>query len=158
MSASVVAVAVLLCLLPVSELRGGLPYALARGVPLLPAYLLCVGANALVGPLVYLFLATMHRLLDRFAPYHRLFERVVARTRRRVRAAVERFGPWGLALFVAIPLPITGAYTGALGAWVLGLERRKAFPALVLGVVVAGVVVAGVYALGIKALYIFMRR
>jgi uncharacterized membrane protein len=156
--ATTLLLAILLCLLPIAELRGGLPFALARGIPLVTAYLVCVLANALVGPLVFLFLSTLHRLLERWAAYHRFFERIVGRARRKVHRAVERFGYVGLAVFVAIPLPLTGAYTGAIGAWVLGMNRWKSILAIAIGVAVAGVVVAAVYLLGIQALYIFLKR
>lgn len=144
-----------LSLTPISELRGAVPYALAQGVHPLVAYLVCVAANALVGPLVYVFLGSVHRLLSHLAPYRRLFAALVARARTRVQQKVERYGYVGLALFVAIPLPVTGAYTGALGAWVLGMRPRGVFLAVGCGVVVAGVVVTLVSYLGITALGIF---
>ena len=158
MAATTLLISILLCIFPIAELRGGLPYALARGIPLVPAYLVCVLANALVGPLVFLFLATLHRLLERWAAYRRFFERIVVRARNKVHRAVERFGYVGLAVFVAIPLPLTGAYTGAIGAWVLGMSRWKSILAIALGVAVAGVIVSAVYLLGIQALYFFLKR
>jgi uncharacterized membrane protein len=148
---------ILLCLAPISELRGGLPFALASGMPLIPAYLLCVVANALVSPLIYLFLSSVHRLLIRWPAYERFFTRFIERARRRVHGKIERFGIAGLIVFVAVPLPITGAVTGTLGAWVLGLPRRKVFPAVAAGVAIAGVIVAAVYTLGIKALDLFLK-
>ena len=157
MSLNTILVAVLLSLLPIAELRGGLPYALARGLPLVPAYLLCVAANALVGPLLLLFLSSLHRALDRWPAYHRLFERLVERARHKIHGAVERYGYWGLMIFVAIPLPLTGAYTGALGAWVLGMRRWKSALFIALGVALAGVVVAAVYLLGVRALYFLLK-
>ena len=157
MNAHNLLVSVALCLLPISELRGGLPYALASGIPLAVALPVCIGANALAGPLVYLFLSTLHKLLYRWPLYLRFYEAVLARARTKVHAAVERYGYWGLAVFVAIPLPMTGAYTGTLGAWVLGMQRRKALLAVTAGVVVAGAVVATVTVLGIKALSFFIK-
>jgi uncharacterized membrane protein len=148
---------ILLCLAPISELRGGLPFALSRGMPLVPAYLLCVAANAAVSPLIYLFLSSVHRLLVRWKPYEGFFTRFVERARRRVHDKIERFGLAGLMIFVAIPLPITGAVTGTFGAWILGLERRKVFLAVATGVAIAGVIVAAVYTLGIKALELFLK-
>ena len=155
---STLLVSFLLCLLPIAELRGGLPYALAGGVPPLAAYLLCVAANALVGPLVFLFLSSLHRLLDRWPAYHRFFVRLVDRSRRRIHSAVERYGYWGLMIFVAIPLPLTGAYTGALGAWVLGMRRWKSVLFITLGVALAGLIVSLVYLLGLRALYFLLKK
>ena len=157
MSLRTLLVTLALCLLPISELRGGLPFALSSDVPLLLAYPICVGANALVAPLVYLFLSSLHRLLERWGPYRRLFDRLVERSRRKVHAKVEKYGYAGLILFVAIPLPITGAYTGTLGAWILGMDRRKTILAVLAGVLIAGIVVATVFTLGIKALYLFIK-
>jgi len=158
LSPRTVLISVLICLVPIAELRGGLPYALAGGIPPLAAYLICVAANSLAGPIVFLFLSSLHRLLDRWPAYHRLFERLVERSRRRVHSVVERWGYWGLLVFVAIPLPFTGAYTGALGAWILGMQRRKAVLFIALGVVVAGVVVSLVYLLGVQALNFFLKK
>jgi len=146
-----------LCLAPISELRGGLPFALANDIPLPLAYLICVVANALVAPLVYLFLSSLHKLLERWKPYRKLFERIVERSRRKVHAKVEKYGYAGLILFVAIPLPITGAYTGTLGAWILGMDRRKTILAVFAGVIIAGIIVATVFSLGIRALYFFLK-
>ncbi len=126
-------------------------------MPLAFAYPICVVANALVGPLVYLFLSSVHRLLRHWPAYQRLFGVILERSRRKVHAKVEKYGYAGLALFVAIPLPITGAYTGTLGAWVLGMERRKTLLAVAAGVLVAGIIVTTVYTLGIKALYFFLK-
>ena len=157
MSLRTLLVTLTLCLLPISELRGGLPFALRNDVTLPVAYLICVGANALVAPLVYLFLSSLHKLLERWRPYRRFFAHIVERSRRRVHAKVEKYGYAGLILFVAIPLPITGAYTGTLGAWILGMDRRKTILAVFGGVIIAGLIVAAVYTLGIKALYFFLK-
>ena len=87
-----------------------------------------------------------------------MFERIVERARRKIHGAVERYGYWGLMIFVAIPLPLTGAYTGALGAWVLGMRRGKAMLFIALGVALAGAIVSLVYLLGVRALYFFLKR
>lgn len=157
MTARTIVLSIALCLLPISELRGGLPFALASGVPLAVALPVCIGANALVAPMLYLFLSTLHKLLIRWPFYRRFYEAVLTRARSKVHAVVEKYGYWGLALFVAVPLPITGAYTGTLGAWVLGMQRRKTVLAVTVGVVLAGAVVSTVTMLGIKALYLFIK-
>jgi uncharacterized membrane protein len=134
-----------LCLLPIAELRGGLPYAYFQSkIPILPAYLMCVSANALVGPLVYFFLSTIHKLLIKWDPYNKFFHKVVERSRYKIHDKVEKYGWLGITLFVAIPLPITGAYTGTLGAWILGVSKPKTFLAVVIGVIIAGIIVSSV--------------
>lgn len=134
-----------LCLLPISELRGGLPYALSHGMPLIPALLFCVALNMLVGPLVFLFLSTLHRLLSHLNAYRHLFDKIVERARRKLKAKVDRYGYWGLVVFVGIPLPVTGAYTGALGAWILGMEPKRSSLFIAIGVTLAAAIVTVVY-------------
>ena len=79
------------------------------------------------------------------------------------RHAATRFAEWlrvfyfGLMFFVAIPLPITGAYTGALGAWVLGLDPKRSYLAISAGVLISGIVVTSVTLLGIEALSVFVK-
>jgi uncharacterized membrane protein len=137
-----------LTLLPIAELRGGLPFALANGMHPLLAYGYCVLLNILVAPLVLLFLSTMHKLLYKWKTYAKIFNRLIERSRKKVKAKVDKYGYLGLTIFVAIPLPITGAYTGALGAWVLGMDKKKSFLAISIGVCIAGIIVYIAYLIG----------
>lgn len=157
MQLQIILYSILLSLLPISELRGAIPYALSQGMPIVPAYLICVGTNILVGPLVFLFLSTLHRIFYFLRFYRVIFDKIVKRSRKRIEEKINRFGYWGLVIFVAIPLPITGAYTGALGAWVLAMKKRKSFTAIAAGVIIAGFIVTLVSVLGIKALNIFLK-
>ncbi len=133
------------CLIPIAELRGGLPIALAGGMHPLLAYLYCVAVNILVTPIALVFLNTFHRLFLHFAWYKKISEKIIERARIKVKAKIDKYGFIGLAVFVAIPLPVTGAYTGALGAWILGMDMKKAFFAISLGVAVAGVLILGAF-------------
>jgi len=82
----------------------------------------------------------------------------VEKARAKVHGKVERYGYLGLLIFVAIPLPVTGAWTGTLGAWVLGMSKKKACLAIVGGVLVAGLVVSILVALlGAGAEIIFLK-
>ena len=147
-----------LTLLPIAELRGGLPFALARGIPWAAAYPYCVIINALVAPIAYLFLDTFHKLLYQWGFYARIFDKLVERARQKLTAKVERYGFWGVAIFVGIPLPITGAWTGTLGAWVLGLSRRRTMLAVLVGVTISGLIVSAIVLLGIEALDLFIKH
>jgi uncharacterized membrane protein len=148
----------LFSLVPISELRGAIPYAVAKGMPLITAALWCVAWNALAGPIAYVFLSTVHKLLYRWKGYASFFDGFVGRARDKVHAKVEKYGYWGLMVFVAIPLPFTGAWTGALGAWVLGLRRLKSMLFVALGVLVAGVIVSLVVGLGVRALSFLIKE
>jgi uncharacterized membrane protein len=148
----------LLSFLPVSELRGAIPFAIANGVPWYWAYPFAAGLNALVAPVCWIFLSTLHKLFLKTAWYRRFFDRFVEGARVKLRRKVEKWGWFGVAVFVAIPLPITGAWTGTLGAWVLGLSKRRTLPAVILGVACAGAVVTAVVVLGIKAADVFIKK
>ena len=144
-------------LLPIAELRGAIPYALINDIPLPTAFLMSVGLNACVGPIVYGFLSTLHKILSRMDWYNRFFNKLITRARTRLQGKVAKYGYWGIIIFVAIPLPITGAYTGTLGAWVLGMDKKKTFLAVVAGVIIAGVIVSLVTVFGIETLSFFTK-
>ncbi|MDR3161821.1 MAG: small multi-drug export protein [Spirochaetaceae bacterium] len=146
-----------LSFLPISELRGGIPFAVARGLPWYWAYPFAAAVNALAAPACWIFLSTAHRLFLKMAWYRRLFERFVGRAREKLRPAVEKWGALGVAAFVAVPLPVTGAWTGTLGAWVLGLGKGRTLAAVVLGVFIAGAVVTAVVLLGAGAFRLFVK-
>jgi uncharacterized membrane protein len=135
----------LTCFITLIELRGGLPVALATGIHPLIAYGYCVAVNILVTPVVLIFLNTFHKLLLRCSWYKRFSDKLIERARTKVKAKVEKYGFLGLVIFVGIPLPVTGAYTGALGAWVLGMDMKKSFLAISLGVAIAGLLILGVF-------------
>jgi uncharacterized membrane protein len=148
----------LLSFLPISELRGGIPFAIQNGIPWYWAYLFCAGLNALVAPACWIFLSTLHKLFLKMAWYRKFFDRFVERARVKLHAQVEKWGWLGIAVFVAIPLPITGAWTGTLGSWVLGLGKRKTMVAVILGVLTSGAIVTAVWMLGIQAFQIFIKK
>jgi uncharacterized membrane protein len=148
----------LLSFLPISELRGAIPFAMANGIPWYWAYPFAVGLNALVAPVCWIFLSTLHKLFLKMPWYQRFFDRFVERARAKLHGGVEKWGWLGVAAFVALPLPMTGAWTGVLGAWVLGLSKRRTLPAVILGVAVAGAIVTAVVVLGVKAAGIFIKE
>ncbi|MDR2491172.1 MAG: small multi-drug export protein [Spirochaetaceae bacterium] len=146
-----------LSILPISELRGAIPFAVGQDFPWYMAWPVCSGINAAAAPLCWLFLSTFHKLFLRMAWYHAFFDRFIERARAKLRPGVEKWGAAGIAFFVAIPLPITGAWTGTLGAWVLGIPKAKTMLAVILGVIISGGIVSAVTVLGIQALRLFTR-
>lgn len=166
----------LLAFLPLSELRGAIPFAIAQGFPWYAAYIFAAGVNALAAPCCWFFLSTVHGQLLRLSErrgssaaalrlcvslcrqYRAFFDGFVARARKKLQGPVERWGWLGVALFVAVPLPITGAWTGTLGAWVLGLPKGRTLGAAALGVCIAGALVTAALMLGLKTLDLFIKR
>lgn len=127
-------------LVPWVELRGSIPLAIALGYPPGVVFAVCTAVNLLVVPVGWTVLEwTYARGLSR-SPWVR---RQVERLRGRGEGYVRRYGGVGLALFVAMPLPGTGAYAGTLLGWLLGLPRWLAWCAVATGVVAAGAAVTG---------------
>ncbi len=147
-----------LSLLPISELRGAIPYAIAHGLSPVFTWFYCIILNAAVGPLVYIFLSTFHKFLIKFTWYQNLFDKFVKKTRHKVENKVKKYGYPGITLFVAIPLPITGAYTGTLGAWILGLNPKKTFLSVLIGVIISGTIVLTITYYGIEAFSFFIKQ
>ncbi len=133
---------------PISELRGAIPVAIrAFDFPWYYAFLLAVIGNLLPVPFILLLLNSVSQLLSKVSffepPLNWLFER----TKRRGKI-IERYERIGLALFVAIPLPLTGAWTGSLAAVLFGLKFRHAFLSIFIGVLISGVIVTCVTLFG----------
>ncbi|MDY6893387.1 MAG: small multi-drug export protein [Chloroflexota bacterium] len=133
---------------PISELRGAIPLAIAVldiSWPL--AFLVAYLGNLFPVPFILLLLDPLSRLLSRIHIFERILNWIFSISRRRG-GIIERYGAIGLVLFVAIPLPITGAWTGSIVAFLLGMKFRYAFPAIMLGVFIAGVIVTTLTLLG----------
>ena len=126
--------------LPVVELRGGIPLALYAGFTPLQAYVLSVLGNLIPVPFLLLTLHKIAEIAQRWSLTARVFGKLLLRTEKK-RDIIDRYGYPGLALFVSVPLPVTGAYTGCLLAFILGLKPLKATIYIAAGVVVAGIVV-----------------
>ena len=130
-----------LAMAPVSELRGAIPYGLAHDIPLGLLLPLCVAANLLPVPLIVLFLRKILAWMQRLGGKPKaLAEWLIARGFKKT-MMVKKYETLGLFLLVAIPLPGTGAWTGALVAALMGLRMKFALPASAGGVAAAGVLV-----------------
>lgn len=155
---TVLLITALLSFMPISELRGAIPFAIANGIPWYLAAPFAVVLNILVAPVCWIFLATVHKLFYKLGWYRNWFDRFIEKARNKLHAGVEKWGWLGISIFVAIPLPMTGAWTGTLGAWVLGVSRKRTILAVAIGVICAGVIVTAVVMLGIEALNFFVKK
>jgi uncharacterized membrane protein len=128
-------------MLPVSELRGAIPYAMTvGGMSWQEAFVISVIGNFVPVIHILLLIGPMSIWLRRWPVFDRFFVWLFARTRRKG-AMIERFEALGVCLFVAIPLPMTGAWTGAAAAFVFGVRPRLAIPAIAAGILIAGTIV-----------------
>ena len=146
--------AILLCsMLPILELRGGIPlghYLLGPERWLAIYFWATLGNFLPVIPILKL-LGPAERLLRRFGLFDRFFNWLFARTERRS-GVIRRYGTLGLILFVAIPAPMTGAWTGSMAAYLMNLPLRYAVPCIIAGILIAGGVMT-LASLGVIALW-----
>jgi uncharacterized membrane protein len=150
---SVILKTILLSILPISELRGAIPYAIANKINPLLAFLISVLGNVLVIPITFFFLDNLHKYFLKIKSYEKFFNKYIEVKRKNFEKHVgTKFEFWALAIFVAIPLPLTGAYSGAIIAWFFNLKRRKSYLAIFLGVLIAGIIVT-LTSIGIKSLF-----
>lgn len=131
-------ITIFLSMIPISEVRGGIPFAMSQGIPFPLSFLIPMLANMLiVFPLVF-----MVKPLFSFLRQHHLFEKLILAYEERAGRKINRhmqFKKWALFVFVAIPLPTTGAYTGVVASILAGMRPREALLPLVMGVFVASI-------------------
>jgi len=143
---------ILLTLTPTLELRASIPYALLVAKwPVLVAGVVGILANTALAPLVWVFVDKVMHLFLRIGFIDRVYQRWAARKRDKLQAYVQRWGILGLALFIGIPLPGTGVYSGCVAAYLLEFRFRDYLLASFLGCCFAGIVVTGVVASGNEA-------
>ena len=128
-------------ILPILELRGGLLAASLLGVKPLTAYIVSIVGNCLPIPFILLFINKIIEWMGNSKiKWMRKFSNWLDRKANKNKSQIEKYGYIGLLLFVGIPLPGTGAWTGCLVASVLGMNRKKSFFAILGGVVMASII------------------
>lgn len=139
---------IILAFLPISELRGGLlaaiPHAINNNIPVMPVFLIIVFVNILSIFFVFFFLDFLHKKFIKLSFYKNSFDFYMEKIRKKIDNFENKFGTYGflaLIIFVAIPLPATGSWTGSLIAWYLDLDRKKSIISIALGVLIAGIIV-----------------
>lgn len=137
----------ILTLLPIFELRAGLPivieYALKNGLPIIPFFILVLLLNISIIFIELAFLDFLHTRLLKFNFYKNSFNKILEKTKKKsqkIEKRMNKLGYLALMLFVAVPLPGSGAWTGTLISWVMGLKRKYSIIAISLGVVIAGLI------------------
>jgi len=149
---------VLLTLTPIFELRWSIPVGLwskplelpfvgtvnGLGLPLVEVLLVVLLSNILLGVVLFLLLDWLVRVFTRVQFIKVIYNMIVARTQRKAKPFIERYGTIGLALFIGIPLPGSGVWTGALVAHLFGVRFKKFVVAEILGVLIAAAIVTAI--------------
>ncbi len=138
-------------MLPIVELRGGLPYGVGFGLKPLEAFIAAFLGNILPIPFLLLLLESFLKWLKKRKGIFTKFALWLENKAYKNQKTIEKYAAFGLFVLVAIPLPGTGAWTGAIVATVLGMNKKVAFPMICLGVITAGIIVMGI-TYGFKAI------
>ena len=143
---------IFISMVPVIELRGAIPIATAHGLNFWVAIVCAIIGNLIPVPFIIIFIRKIFELMRKWSvKLDKLVTKLEDRAQKKS-DVVLKYAFWGLVVLVAIPLPGTGAWTGALVAAMLNMRLRKAFPAIALGVLIAAVIVSVVTYGGIMIL------
>jgi len=154
---------VLVTFIPLLELRASIPLGILSGgtkifgltlqgfgLNFILVFIVCVISNIILGILVYFFLDKFVKHLMGFGLFAKYYNRKLKKTQRKIEPYVRKYGTFGVSLFIGLPLPGSGSYTGALGAYLLGLGYKKFVIANIIGVVIAGITVTILTLAGIR--------
>ena len=131
----------IISLMPVLELRGGLIASSLLDIEFYKAFIICYLGNIIPVPFILLFIRRIFKFLRKIRGFDKLIEKLEVRSMRKSEK-VKKWRDWGLLMFVAIPLPGTGGWTGALIAALLDMRIKKSFPIIALGVLLSGVIMS----------------
>ena len=124
----------------------GIPYGVMNDIPVGWAFLVGWLANLLVFPLFFYGIRFSNKTLWKSKAYKKGAVYLSKRAKKKTKSSIDKYGLWGLMVFVMIPLPITGAYIGTLAAYILGMDFKKSFLAVTVGVTISSVIIAsGMY-------------
>jgi len=144
---------------PTLELRASIPYGIfAANISWLIVFAVCVVANIIVGILIYLLMDLIIKIITKIPVITKVWDNYVAKTQQKIQKGVDKYGKWALAIFIGIPLPGSGVYTGALAAYLIGLRFKKFMVANVIGVIIAGIAVTVICLTGASVSNIFIKQ
>lgn len=141
-------------MLPISELRGAIPLAInGYHLSVSTAFFWAVLGN-IIPPIIFVFFleGVSNFLSKHFVFWKKFFDWFFERTRRKAQKQIEKYGAWGLFVFVALPLPMTGGWSGAVAAFIFGIKKRVSVPIIILGILAAGIIVS-VLTVGVNKIF-----
>lgn len=145
---------ILITLVPLFELRASIPYGIFQtNLHWFIIFFVCIATNMVLGVVVYFFLDKIIHLFLHIKIIDKCYSKHVEKTQRKIHKYVEKYGEFAVAVFIAIPLPGSGSYTGALAAYIIDLGYKRFVIANMIGVLVAGILVTIISLSGFKALF-----
>lgn len=132
-------IVLIISMVPILELRGGLVAAALMGIDMFKAIGFCIVGNIIPIPFILLFITPIFAWMKKTKLFKGIVEKLESKSMNKS-DKIQKYEFWGLAIFVGIPLPGTGAWTGALIAALLGIKLKKAFGAIVIGIIMATII------------------
>ena len=145
-----VIIAMLWSLSPFGEAKVGIPYGMLSGANVYLVFVACLMANILVFPIMMLFLKSINPYFLKWNFYKKSAIWVARRTKRGTGEKIQKYGFWGILVFVMIPLPGTGVYAGSIASYLFNIERKRAFAANTIGIFLSSVMIWGTTMLTMK--------
>ncbi len=126
---------------PLGEHKVGIPLAVLNyNLSPFEAWAICITANMISPPLIWWFLKNINHKLIRFDTYRKYAFKLARYSKKKLGNSVDKYGFWGIMIFIMIPLPMTGSYTGLVAAWMVGLHKRPALFSAFLGLFLSSVI------------------
>lgn len=133
---------ILITFIPALELRASIPFGIfATELHWLNVFFICIISNIILGIIVFYLIDWFIRVVTKVKVVGNIWDKYVQRTQKRIQRGVEKYGEWAVTIFIGIPLPGSGVYTGALASYIIGLKFKKFLLADIIGVLIAGIVV-----------------
>jgi len=149
---------ILITLIPALELRASIPFGiLSTNMHWTYVFTICVITNILLGPLVYVILDKFIHIFLKIKLFDKVYRKYIEKTQKKIKPHVEKYGILGLAVFIGIPLPGSGSYTGALAAYILGMKIKRFIIANIIGVIIAATIITILALTGSGIFHIFIK-
>ena len=150
---------IMITFLPLLELRASIPFGIfGTDLNWKVVFIICIISNIIIGILIFILLDWLIKLLTIIKPVEIVWNKYVEKTRMKIHKGVEKYGEWAVIVFIGIPLPGSGVYSGALASFIIGLNFKKFIIADIIGVLIAGILVTIACLTGSEIFSIFIKN
>jgi len=144
--------------LPFLELRASIPYGILKAnLPWIQVFVICVITNIILGAILYLLIDKIIKIATKIKAIDDIYQKYIEKMQKNVDKYVDKYGELAVAVFIGIPLPGSGVYSGAIASYLLGLKYKKFMIANIIGVLIAGTIVTVVSLTGAGIFNLFVK-
>jgi uncharacterized membrane protein len=144
--------------LPFLELRASIPYGILKAnLPWVQVFVICVITNIILGAILYLLIDKIIKIATKIKAIDDIYQKYIEKMQKNINKYVDKYGELAVAIFIGIPLPGSGVYSGAIASYLLGLKYKKFMIANIIGVLIAGTIVTVVSLTGAGIFNLFVK-